>query len=244
MLGSGPYARPPIVEAVIDFQFSTPWSVGELERLRERFKSKFPTVEAVQNIQVSWQSTSVSTATNITGFKMTAKNAVDLLLIQNKNFASVRLAPYDGWEGFFDRAVINYEGQKKIFGRRDITRIGVRFINRIDIPLNKLEGHDIREFFQIGVDLPSGLARSVTAFSVAAVLTDSGTGMQVKIQGGNSVPTVLEKASFLLDIDVYVERDIPGREDDLWKLLGEIRNTKNRTFELCITDAVRGLFNE
>jgi len=237
-----PYPRPPITEAVVELQLATGLSQGELERLRERQKTRYTTIETVENIQLNFQPTSIATDRSLVGFKMTSKNAVDLIMIQQRNLSSVRLAPYVGWEYLFAKVVENYELFKKVIGRREISRIGVRFVNRIDIPLTKIQGRDLYEFVKVGVSVPHGLAQSVGEYYINATFIDKETGMSVRIQGGTLVPAILEHASILLDIDVFIDKTIPKREDEFWIKLNEMRVTKNRVFELSITDEARRLF--
>ena len=47
------YSKPPIVEAAIEFRFVERLSPRDLERLRERFRSKFPKIEDQQKIEVA-----------------------------------------------------------------------------------------------------------------------------------------------------------------------------------------------
>jgi uncharacterized protein (TIGR04255 family) len=47
------YPRPPIVEAVIDLKFDTALPERERERLRDRFKPKFPVVEEKKLVNIT-----------------------------------------------------------------------------------------------------------------------------------------------------------------------------------------------
>jgi hypothetical protein len=88
------YAKPPIVEAVFETQFADHLSERELERLRERFKTEFPTIEEQQRVEIQVKPGAVETHSTQVGFKMTAANAVDLVMLQVDRFGSSRLAPY------------------------------------------------------------------------------------------------------------------------------------------------------
>jgi uncharacterized protein (TIGR04255 family) len=238
-----PYPRPPITEAVIELQFPAVLSRSELDRLRERMKSDYPTIENIENFQLSFQPSSVTaTERNMVGFKMTSKNAVDLVLVQQKNLTSVRLAPYAGWDYLFGKTQENYQRFNKVVGRREISRIGVRYINRIDIPLAKIEGRDLYDFVRVGISVPIELAQSIGDYYINGLFVDRDTGMNIRIQGGTVIPVLLEHASILLDIEVYIDKNIPMREDDLWSKVSEVRAVKNRVFELSITDEARSLF--
>jgi uncharacterized protein (TIGR04255 family) len=52
----------------------------------------------------------------------------------------------------------------------------------------------------------------------------------------------LNNISLLLDIDLFRTSEIPGNEDDLWRVVDSARPLKNRIFEACITNETRALF--
>jgi uncharacterized protein (TIGR04255 family) len=49
--------------------------------------------------------------------------------------------------------------------------------------------------------------------------------------------------SLLLDIDVFRTEQIPNRDDELWKVVDEVRGVKDGIFEGCITQKSRELFD-
>jgi len=64
------------------------------------------------------------------------------------------------------------------------------------------------------------------------------------IVNAGSVPSpLLNTFSFLLDIDIYREGDLPKNEKHLWALVNRMRIHKNEIFELCITDRSIELFS-
>ena len=73
---------------------------------------------------------------------MTAQNAMDLVLINEDSFGTVRLA--ERWEVLIADARRNFDGFTKVVGRKKIVRMGVRFINRIDIPTASFSGRSSR----------------------------------------------------------------------------------------------------
>ena len=66
------YDRPPITEAVIDVKFDTNLTEKERERLMERFRGNFPSVEERKSITVEVGPVGVTTEATTAGYKMTA----------------------------------------------------------------------------------------------------------------------------------------------------------------------------
>ncbi len=236
------YDRPPIVEAVIDLKFDGVLPDRELRRLRDRFKSGFPSIEEKKNIRVEVGAQGVSTNETPAGFKMTAKNAVDVVLINEDSFGTVRLAPYNRWESLIANAKVNFELFTKVVGRKKVVRLGVRFVNRLDIPKAKIVGRPLAEFIKLGITLPEGIARQTGGHSLAVNLVEASTGAKVLLQSGEILPALLDHTSFTLDIDASWDSDISNRIDEMWDSVELLRSAKNACFESCITDELRGLF--
>ncbi len=236
------YKRPPIVEAVIDFRFGAPLTEPEIRRVRSRFEGHYPSVEEVQKIEVAIGPGGVVTNSAFDGFMMRSRNGSDICLVRPSGFTSVRLAPYPGWDAFEATAQENFKSFTNAAGRHKISRIGVRFINRIDIPLKIVEGHDLNEFFTVGPSIPENLSNHVNEYSMKFEIVDAETGVKIIVNTGISHPALLECISVLLDIDTIIDRDIPERAVLRWEQVRTLRHVKNRVFENCITDRAKELF--
>jgi uncharacterized protein (TIGR04255 family) len=236
------YPRPPIVESVIDIKFDGILPDKERQRLRDRFKPSFPSIEERTNVTLAVLPQGISTTTVPAGFKLTAKNAVDLVLINEDSFGTVRLAPYDRWESLLANAKANFETFTKVLGRKKVLRLGVRFINRIDIPKAKMTGRSLDEFFMLGVALPDRLARERGPFTLVSNFIEASTGARIILNGGEILPALLDHVSFNLDIDAYWEGNISNRIEEMWERAELLRDAKNACFESCITDELRALF--
>jgi uncharacterized protein (TIGR04255 family) len=70
MTGFGPpYARPPITEAVVEIRFKASFSARDLDRMRDKFKGRYPSVEERHEVNVRVEGkTSTSTAKKV-GYK-------------------------------------------------------------------------------------------------------------------------------------------------------------------------------
>lgn len=234
------YSKPPIVEAVFEFQFLEPLSARDLERLRERFKSKYPTIEEQQQVRLEVTAKGVTANATPAGFKMTSSNAADVVLMQVNRFGSVRLAPYVSWDEFIKVAKENYESFTKIIGRKTLSRVSSRFVNRIDIPLAEMKEVDMLEFVRFGVAMPEEMSKSIGPYSVAANFQ---TGdIKVLVQSGVVPAALIDHLSISLDIDVYIDKDIKPHKEAIWEIASNLHDAKNKIFEASITDRVRAHF--
>jgi uncharacterized protein (TIGR04255 family) len=236
------YPRAPIIEAIIELRFGGAFSDKELARLRAHFKSSFPTIEDRTNIKVEVGQSGVTTLESPAGFKMTATNAVDLVLVGVDTFATVRLAPYERWEHFRAAAETNFSEFTEAVGRKVVSRIGVRFMNRLDVPLKEVDGSSLNKFLKVGVSIPLDVSSVIEQFSFTFQGVERSTGAKLNINSGVMPPALIDHLSLLLDIDVYWDSDIPGRIDKMFEKVEQLRHAKNSVFEHSITDQARELF--
>lgn len=235
------YRNPPIIEAVFEIRFSETLSTRDLERLRDRFTTRYPKIDQKNQVDVEIKSDGGATtkATPI-GFKMSSSSAVDIVVLQHQLFSTSRMAPYEGWDKFIDVVKTNYDEFTKVAGRRTLTRIGSRYINRLDIPAEEVEGVDVLEFLRFGVAMPDEMSKSIGPFSVAANFAVG--EVKVLAQCAVIAPALLNHLSLLFDIDAFVDRDIKPHKEAIWEVAERLRDVKNTVFEAGITDRLRERF--
>lgn len=239
------YDKPPITEAVVEVRTDQLLDARELERCRERFKRQYAKVEVQNEVNVLVADTgTVSHAVKIIGYKLTAASAVDVLILQPGVLGTIRLAPYQGFDSLLAVAKENFETFTKIAGRRRISRLAIRTINRIDVP-NKVfaQAGSWSAFVKVQPSLPPEVAVAPQAYYINVQAPyAAGGGVKLNLQTGPVNTVLLDHQSLQLDVDVSYEGEIPARIDEMWDKFSELRLTKNTIFEACITDAARKLF--
>jgi uncharacterized protein (TIGR04255 family) len=130
-----PYPRPPIVEAVIELRWEADLPRKILDRASRRLQGKFPVEEELTEftIEVKLPSSTVKTAFH--GLKRQSLDRTDICILRPGTFSRSRLPPYPGWDGFRATAHEEWETIRRLLPRPGVSRIGVRYINRIDIPV-------------------------------------------------------------------------------------------------------------
>lgn len=237
------YPRPPVTEAVFEFRFSDVLNDRDLQRLKSRFSSRFPSVEERKNISVEVQPDRIATSAVLAGFQMTAKDAASIVILQHNALTTVKPAPYITWEEMMETSKANYELFEKTVGRKLINRISSRFQNRIDIPSEQISGKDLFEFVRLGVTLPEEISPLIGPYSLACSFFEKTTGVKVFAQTSIADPgPVIDHVSIFLDIDAFIDENISSHKDVLWNAAPLLRRAKNAVFEQCITDETRRLF--
>jgi uncharacterized protein (TIGR04255 family) len=144
------YVRPPIVEAVIGLTVDPPWSIDDIEKSSKRLLKNYATKNDEIMIQAAVSFQHGKGVTNSdgrkNGIRLTSQDQSEILLIHLHEFLVGQLAPYPGWITFFERARRDYMDFRREAPHRKIKRLGVRFMNRMDIPLAKFPDFVPSEF--------------------------------------------------------------------------------------------------
>jgi uncharacterized protein (TIGR04255 family) len=245
-MSSSPYKRPPITEAVVELRLAEPMEVEQTDKIKDRLTDDYPLPpQVMQNISfTAGPGDQNRTQVDFVGYRMSSADAANVAIVGRQNFTASRLAPYTDWEEFTGRAKRNWAIWRKIAGWREITRIGVRYINRIDVPNPDDSPVIIDNYLAFRPVFPvfDG-SQSVDTFAMNASMEIANSPFRLILNAGSTPSPMVRTISFLLDIDISQEGNLPHNDDGLWALIDEIRPIKNRIFEACITDLSRKLFS-
>ncbi|MCV9942972.1 TIGR04255 family protein [Rhizobium sp. BT-175] len=233
------YRVPPITESVVEFRFSTPVSFEAIEKREPKLKRNYPNVVSNIEVKANFSKSGMSGSQNPIGKKFTTRDQLQVMVVNADLLAIGQLAPYPGWDEFRERVKRDYLAHVEQFGRRQISRIGMRYINRIDVEAQTAE---VQDYLNVYPTTPIKADGGMT-FALQATQQLPNSKYGVTLQSASVEPPVPRNLSFLLDIDVFRAVDIPSRDDHILELLEEMRIIKNSIFESSVTDQARKLFN-
>ncbi len=234
------YKRAPAVDVVFDVQFEPALGERELERLRDAFSKAYSQVIPNRNFHID---VNAKTVTNtVIGYRLLDSEGTNIVVLQKGGLATGRVAPYDRWENMRGRAETNLKVLNKVAGHRKFTRVGLRYVNRIDVPT--AEAQSPSEVLNAYPLVPEPWAGMVTHYSARHESLNRETGVTTILNVADASPALINHVSYLLDIDVLKIGDIPSKYEDFWELGELLHNEKNRLFEACITDALRRKFDQ
>lgn len=242
MLERRHYSKAPITEALIDLRVNLPGE-ATLKRLNDLFPSisiEYPN----QDNQLIFQGqlmagTSVSATANQTqiGYAYSDRDRRQVFNACLGSFTFSRLAPYDRWESFRDEAKRLWSIYQDAVRPITITRLAVRYVNRLDIPLPISDLKDfLRTVPEVSVDLPEGLS----GYFMQLQIPQEDVGAMVVINQAMIPPANPEVISILLDIDISQDYTLLI-DKDFWSCLEKLHTRLNHVFEACITDETRKL---
>lgn len=124
---------------------------------------------------------------------------------------------------------------------RGLQRVGLRYINRIEIPSSTVNLADYFQFYPfVGPLLP----QSIHQFIVGCMFTYFEGRDQCRLQLTSAPSTAPDQSAYILDIDYFLarEREVDIQEIDSW--IENAHDKVEEVFEGCIKDSLRTLFQE
>lgn len=168
-----------------------------------------------------------------TGYMLRSADGTQVVQARINGFSFSRLRPYTTWEDVSGEARRLWALYASIAQPVAITRIGLRYINRITIPLPfSTFGEYIRTVPEIAPGLPQGLQHFFMHLAVPipdqpiVVLINQTIDQQGQALG--SVPLIF-------DIDAFQTEGYDPSGNDLWSAFDVLRTLKNDFFFRSIT---------
>ena len=236
------YIAPPITEAVVEVRYRDARRTAEIAKLAKRLKQFYPNElhQRERSVTFNFDKNAAEFTDGDNAFRLTSDDAVDIAIIKERSFTISRLAPYTSWQDFGERCKQLIAAADKMFGRRDIERVGMRYINRLDIPVRSSVVR-YEDYLTVYPTLPAGV-NLLQHYSMQMHLECADPPGGFHLQTGLIESVVPDTMAVLLDIDLGVIE--PGRLslDELGPLLDRMCIAKDNMFEASITDAARDLF--
>ena len=239
------YKTPPIAEAVCEIRYASddwdPTIPGRMqERLAERYDGKPQERQQIQFGLMNVDSPDGKGA-EIRGrqqsrIQLRNHAGTSILSIAEDTLSVSDLKPYSGWQDFRDRIEEALQTYHDLASPTTVTRIGVRYINRVLVPA---EVDNLGDYFNVTPQLPADLDATMHTFlSRSESRYDDQIGLTVTFAKLESEPG---QSSFILDLDVWTDTEV-ATESALRKIT-RLRDREREAFEQSITDRARSLFD-
>jgi uncharacterized protein (TIGR04255 family) len=123
------------------------------------------------------------------------------------------LPPYDRWEAFVDEAWRHWLRYREIARPQRVKRLGVRYVNRIDVPCSQVE---IKDYLRTAIDVSPYLPQMVGNYFLQIVVPLSRFEASATVTSALASPPSEDVTSLILDIDTWreVEVDLGTGKDD------------------------------
>jgi len=238
------YDKPPITEAIVELRSNSKIVEKSLSKVVKALSKEYhqhKTIEARSfdvNINAGG---SASTNTRVSNQERFSSNDMtQQLLIRDTSIVVSQLAPYVGWVSFKKRIESGWAAWDRAVGFFPVGQIGMRFINRIDIP-GEAGGFPHGQYVSAYPNFPPDIGRALGhAINAQFYLDDIEANLILNIARTES--PLPEHAAMLLDIDITRVFSSPPSKSVIFEILDQFRLKKNGIFESCITEQARALF--
>jgi uncharacterized protein (TIGR04255 family) len=238
------YPNPPIQETIceVHFDLAEPLSLQRIELLKGVWSAGYPEQQIVQEKSVNFHLSpeGIQTKEGNLGHRLICKTADGKRLVQLSGlfFAANQLRPYPGWEeAFRDTILERSQDLQKTIGPLKFKRVGLRYINRIDVPEVPLVWE---KWFRIKLPVPKLSGSKQREFQ-----------MQFHQELSNSRRFIINLATLrspdakvspvILDLDLIWE-GTPSELRELDQILEHVHGPHRVAFEAYLSDKVRKLF--
>ncbi len=173
--------------------------------------------------------------------RLASEDETQVAVIGAASLGVSRMAPYAGWAELFARFEADWADLKRVVGYKKVERVGVRYINRIDLPMDDSGRVEHEDYLNLHINLPKDFP-DLTNYLMAMDFNLIDVDCSCHVITGPIPPAIIGSVSFLLDIDVFRTDNLPQKDGSIAELLQTIRAKKNNLFETFVTDKCRELF--
>ena len=148
------------------------------------------------------------------------------------------LRPYPSWGNFKPRIKMIWNCLQRVVEIRGLERIGLRYINRVELPDQAVGLSECFEFYPfVGPRLP----QKMMSFIAGAEFPYADGRDRCRVQLTKASESE-EKSEIILDIDYFLARPRGVSASDVLEWVEEAHSRVEEVFEGCITDRLRRQF--
>jgi uncharacterized protein (TIGR04255 family) len=243
-VGGKHYTRTPIIEAVIEFKIEPRegLTLAELARVWDGEEARYPDSRRHNEHEIELRDATSKADGRHVGHIFVSEDGRQSFHSRIDGFLLSRSAPYDCWDSICSEALRLWGRYRKVVEPRSVTRIGLRYINRIDVPEPSV---DLKDYLRTSPEISSDLPQVLSGYFMQLVLPLPDFDCAVTINSALVAPVEPNVTSIILDLDVIrkcllVPVD-PNFDSQLREILALLRKAKNQVFEACITAKTREL---
>lgn len=239
--------KAPIVEAVIDWRAKLPadFDIARLKEVKELIARGYSHVDEQRQFEHVFQQTAGAEPQQsfrelgIQAYRHRSADGKQIASLRRDGFSFSRLQPYTNWDDVFAEAFALWGIYSLLVKPEEISRIAVRYINRLLLPLPIV---NFAEYLTAPPILPEKVPQFLSAFVMQTVAHEPGSDIAVRITQAIESAPVEEKLPILLDIDAFINKPLSPERDDLRGLFAGLREMKNRIFFASLTMKAVNLF--
>ncbi len=239
------FPNAPITEALLDIRVKLPEkrALADLKVFQDHIKDRFPGRKErkflMSALHLAPEPSARVSASGSDGYLFESPKEKKIVQARLDGFTFNKLKPYENWESFCSEARELWALYFKIANPTKVTRIALRYINRIEVPLPM---KDFKEYILTSPEVAPELPQGVAHFFMRLVIPNDDIGAVAVITQTMEEPTADGKLPLILDIDVWQKTEYEGENPKMWDEFEKLRIFKNDVFFNTTTDKAKELF--
>ena len=243
------YENSPLVEALCEFRFEPgqPWDWAVPGLFYREVQEEFPTRRQFNPFQVKLssetQEASVqSVVSNVERMQFVRQDERALIQVGPDLMSVHHLKPYSNWETFKQMISRSLDVYKQVASPKNITHIGLRYINRLEIPEEQTV--KIERFLLAVPSVPEEVPQTFSTWWQRVEIPYVQANGLLALHSGSVYEEGQTNVIFLLDLDfVTLQADLVTLDDAI-EWVDRAHDEVEKTFEACITAETRQLIGE
>lgn len=240
------YKSPPIIESVCEFRLppDTKWDLTIPGLIFEKVKEQFPHREprVFQEVELKKGPQGVEQLTRSRERILFLTNDRNIFIqVGHRLFAINCLKPYPTWNRYKPKIEIAFKALTDTIEVKNLQRIGLRYINRIEIPEVSVK---LDDYFEFRPFLGSRLPKDMKNFIVGCVLPFAHMEAECNLQLTAAVPEKHGSHAFILDLDYFPVQSQVIQSFEALNWVEKAHTHIEEIFEGCITAHLRKIFQE
>lgn len=244
------WKNPPILEAVLDIRVTLPDTVdlAQLATFQQGVLDRFPTQEPQTTVQFGFeaqpgQAPSLQVPVSDTvGYRLASEDGKRMIQVQRTGFAYSRVGNYETWDNFAQEARELWQHYLEVASPEVVTRLGLRYINRIPMPLGE-KPTDFKDYLLTTPEVARGVPQELlTYFMRLTIPSDDHTLLANITQVMEPMVPEVNILPLIFDIDAFKQQVFEPRSEAIWDTFAALREFKNQIFYKSITEKTKELF--
>jgi uncharacterized protein (TIGR04255 family) len=204
------YKSPPVIEAVSEFRFegSQPWDWTIPGLIYKEIMHVFPKKRQRNVVELAMQpegdKVHQQLKAGIAKMQFVREDETALVQVGPDLLAVNQLRPYPSWEEFKKLTVEQLRIYQHVAMPKRFRRLGLRYINRIDIPGEKV---DLDEYFIMLPRIPEKVPQELNSLLLQVEIPYPRPRGLLRLVFGTAPTKKQHEQTFMLDLDFYLEGD-------------------------------------
>lgn len=240
------YRKPPLIEALCEFQFveeGWDWTIPGL--IYRELKDRFPQKRQAQVVEFEVQAEPSQFSQRVKGgpgWMQFLRSDESALVQVGPNLLVVNhLPPYPHWNEFKVLILDVLSVYQRVARPKGFRRIGLRYINRIETPGTSF---DLPTYFNLRPHLPAAIEAPYGTVLMRVELQHDMDQGQLLLTFARAVDGDDAAPVFVLDLDFATTSAGELSQDSVCGWIEQAHSRIEMAFEACVTDALREFFEE